>query len=135
VLQPPNATSRGEAYPSQSRAMTSVDENREHTLVEEPFQQRFDEKSHIRTQNKSMPFSPLMIGLSVQNQSVLKTSLGWVAPIAADRCVFEFTSWAFIGFLCPTNNAGIRSAIVGSLLVTLPFALGPASSLFASTCP
>jgi len=48
--------------------MTSVDKNREHTLVEEPFQQRFDEKPHIRTQNKSMPFSPLMNGLSVRNQ-------------------------------------------------------------------
>jgi hypothetical protein len=82
VLQPPNATSRGETYPSQSRAMTSVDKNREHTLVEEPFQQRFDEKSHIRTQNKSMPFSPLMIGLSVQNQSVLKPA--WAGR--ADRC-------------------------------------------------
>jgi hypothetical protein len=42
---------------------------------------------------------------------------GKLAPIAAQRFVKWFTSSAFIGFPCPRNSAGIRSAMVVAILL------------------
>jgi hypothetical protein len=69
LLQPANAHVSLKGLTRQLQAMTPVDKNREHTLVEEPWRNNFDEKLYTRDSKTSrIAFTPLMIDSSVLSQ-------------------------------------------------------------------
>jgi hypothetical protein len=67
LLQPANAHASSKGLTRQFKAMTSVDKNREHTLVEEPLGNKFDEKRYTRD-SKQVPCHLLIIDSSVLYQ-------------------------------------------------------------------